>query len=82
MKKLALLAAVSFLFVACNEAPKPETAKIDSAVVAKPDTTVKLDTAKKDTAKKDTVKADTAKKDTAKAEKKPEAKKATSTKAK
>ncbi|MBK9576100.1 MAG: hypothetical protein IPK50_23235 [Fibrobacterota bacterium] len=82
MKKLALLAAVSFLFVACNsEAPKPEV-KNDTTVVAKPDTTVKLDTAKKDTVKKDTVKADTAKKDTAKkAEKKPAAK-ATATKAK
>lgn len=86
MKKLALLAAVSFLFVACNETPKTETPKTDSVSVAKPDTIVKVDTAKKDTAKKvDSVKVDTTKKiDTAKkADKKPEAKKpATATKAK
>lgn len=87
MKKLALLAAVSFLFVACNNEPAKTEVKTDSVSVAKPDTTVKVDTAKKDTAKKvDSVKVDTAKKiDTAKkADKKPEAKKpaATATKAK
>ncbi|HOX51915.1 MAG TPA: hypothetical protein PKY05_10535 [Fibrobacteria bacterium] len=81
MKKLALLAAVSFLFVACNEAPKPDANKVDSTVVAKVDSTVKVDSAKVDSAKEDTVKVDSAKKDTVKAEKKAE-KKATSTKAK
>ena len=58
MKKLALIAAASFLFVACDNKPKEEATKDTTAVV--------VDTAKKDTAKKDTVKADTAKKDTAK----------------
>ena len=59
MKKLALIAAASFLFVACDNKPKEEATKDTTAVV--------VDTAKKDTAKKDTAaKADTAKKDTAK----------------
>lgn len=83
MKKLALLAAVSFLFVACNEPAKTDAVKTDSVAVAKVDSTVKVDTTKKvDTAVKvdTTKKIDTAKKvDTAKkADKKP----ATATKAK
>jgi hypothetical protein len=58
MKKLAIIAAASFLFVACDNKPKEEATKDTSAVV--------VDTAKKDTAKKDTAKADTTKKDTTK----------------
>ncbi|MBK8802990.1 MAG: hypothetical protein IPN71_13240 [Fibrobacteres bacterium] len=85
MKKLALLAAVSFLFVACNEPAKTDVKTADTVAVAKLDTVKAVDTTlKADTTKKaDTVKVDTTKKaDTAKkADKKP-ATKATSTKAK
>ena len=58
MKKLAILAAASFLFVACDK-KADEGAKKDTAAVV-------VDTSKKDTAKKDSAKADTAKKDSAK----------------
>ena len=58
MKKLAILAVVSFLFVACDKKTEEGATKDTSAVV--------VDTAKKDTAAKvDTAKADSAKKDTA-----------------
>jgi hypothetical protein len=67
MKKLALLAAASFLFVACDKKTEGAATKDTTAVVVD---TAKKDTAKKDTAKKDSTKKDTAaKKDTAKAKK-------------
>jgi hypothetical protein len=58
MKKLALIAAATFLFVACDNKPKEEAAKDTSAVV--------VDTSKKDTVKVDSAKIDSAKKDSAK----------------
>ena len=60
MKKLAIIAAASFLFVACDKKTESAATKDTTAVVV--DTAKKIDTAKKDTAKKDTAKKDTAKK--------------------
>jgi len=63
MKKLAIVAAAAFLFVACDNKPKSDAAVKDTTAVV-------ADTAKKDTVKMDSAKKDTAKKmDTAKAAK-------------